>query len=426
MTHFEFYNLVYDNYWSYIILLALFALFFVYIGKNFTHTWFDPLRICLISAVFSIVVPAFLYVVGSIDIDIAAYFVLAQLCFWIAFIIPAKKSIGFSTRRLTNEKDIAFVLYLLFLILYIISISLTYIILGIPIFMESRLDTFTGSGLGALERMMPFFQLYCVFYSFYLWKNSGGISIKRVITVLSFCLFVITGILSGSRSSFFIFLYVYWGYSYFYSRDTKLITRYYKFFIIGIIISLVTFSVQSGTYNILASLSSFGLRAISSGDNYYMALPNSMYKQVQTGPWFNNLFYGLLGPLHIISGNGMPPPIGFQLTWLVNPALNGQSTGPLSSPALLGFLYFGWGGLIFSVIIGLFVSLAVFKLPTLLPKGIISSILSTYIYMEMLSFIGDPCLGMAYLFDITLNVVFLLVMILLINRFLEKTMTRNI
>ncbi|MGZ3756560.1 MAG: O-antigen polymerase [Mucilaginibacter sp.] len=420
MSHFEFYDLVYEHYVVYIALLVLFILFFVYIGKNYTHTWFDPLRLYLLSAAFTAVVPVFLYVTDSIGFNIAAYFTLAQLFFWLAFLLTAKRKLPLSRNNLTNEKAVAFILYLAFLILYFISIGLSYILLGIPIFKESRLDTYTGSGLGILERLMPFFQIYCIFYSFYLWRNSSGFSKKRILTILSFCLFVVTGILSGSRSSFFIFLFVFWGYSYYYIRDTTAIKKNYKFIIWGIIVSLVTFSVQSGTYNILASMSSFGLRAISSGDNYYMALPNDMYKQVETGPWFNHLFYGLLGPLHIISGDGMPPPIGFQLTWLVNPSLYGQSTGPLSSPALLGFVYFRWGGLIFSAILGLFVSLVIFRLPTLLPKGIISSVLSTYIYIEMLSFIGDPCLGMAYLFDIMLNFTFLLMLILLINKLSEE------
>ena len=416
MSHFEFYDLVYEHYLAYVGLLTLFVVLYIYIGKNYTHTWFDPLRLYLLSAAFTAVVPAFLYATDTIDFNIAAYFTLAQILFWLIFLLFAKKKLLLSRKTLTNEKNSAFILYLAFLTLYFVSICLSYMMLGIPIFKESRLDTYTGSGLGILERLMPFFQVYCIFYSFYLWKNSSGFSNKRILTILSFFLFAITGVLSGSRSSFFIFLFVFWGYSYYYVRDTEAIKNKYKFIVLGIVISLATFSIQSGTYNILASMSSFGLRAISSGDNYYMALPNDMYKQVKTGPWFNHLFYGLLGPLHIINGNGMPPPIGFQLTWLVNPSLYGQSTGPLSSPALLGYVYFGWGGLLFSAVMGMFVSLVIFRLPTLLPKGIISSILSTYIYIEMLSFIGDPCLGMAFLFDIILNSTILIMLILLINK----------
>ncbi len=396
----------------------VFIVFFVLIGKNYTHTWFDPLRIYLLTAAFTAVVPVFLYAIGNIDFNLFAYFTLAQLVFWLAFIIPAKKKLILSKKILTNEKRIASILYVIFFSVYVISVGLTYILLGIPLFKESRLDTYSGSGIGILERMIPFCQIYCIFYSFYLWKNSTGLfNSKRIITIFSFFLFAVVGILSGSRSSFYIFLFIYWGYCYYYTRDVQKLSRYYKFFIIGIAISLLSFSLQSGSYNLLGSLSSFGLRAISSGDNYYMALPNDMWKQVETGPWFNHLFYGLLGPVKIIGGsNAPPPPIGFQLTWLVNPTIYGQSTGPLSSPALLGFLYFGWGGIVFSIIIGIFVSLVIFRLPAILPKGIISSILCTYIYIQMLSFIGDPTLGMAYLFDMLFNIFILVLLILLINR----------
>ena len=161
------------------------------------------------------------------------------------------------------------------------------------------------------------------------------------------------------------------------------------------------------------------LRVVSSGDNYYMALPNDTWKNVTTGPWYSHLFLGLLGPLRIISAVTVPPPIGYQLVWLVNPTLDGLATGPLSSPSLLGLLYFNWGGVIFSFLMGYFVSFCIYSLPRFIPNGLLSAIFATYFYIQMLSFVQDACLGMNYLFDSILNLIIFLVLIILVFRIVK-------
>jgi oligosaccharide repeat unit polymerase len=417
MNNLEFYNLVYENLILYIFILFGVSIFFFFIGKRYTNTWLDPLRITLLSVVFTFVVPVFLYATKIIDFEITTYFVFAQFSFWMSFILFAKKKINFSKYQLVDEKKIAYIFFLIFLIIYIISISLTYLILGIPLLKESRLDTFTGSGLGILARIMPFSQIYCIFYSFYAWPKFKKYGFNKLLVIFSFFIFLTTGILSGSRSSFFIFLFIYWGYCYFYLNNTNKITKNYKYLLVGLVISIFSFVLKSDTTDILTGLSSFGLRVISSGDNYYMALPNDIWKQVQTGPWFQHLFNGLFGPLRIINSGLVPPPVGFQLTWLVNPSLVGQSTGPLSSPALLGFLYFRWGGIVFAFILGAFVSILIYRLPSILPKGILSSIFFTYLYIQIPSFIQDAALGMSILFDVFLNLFILVFLISIILKF---------
>ena len=420
MTSFEFYNLVFDNYILYTLLVILVGSFFIYIGKYYTHTWLDPLRITLLSISFTAVVPIFLFVTGTINFDITLYFVLAQLAFWVAYLISAKKQITFSKIIIKDERKVAYILYILLLIIYIILISISYIVLGIPLFKESRLEIYSGSGLGIFARIMPFAQTYCIFYSFYSWKYLDRFSYKKLIVIFSFAFFLITGVLSGSRSSFFIFLFVYWGYCYFYLRNTNRVTKYYKYLLLGLSVSIFSFIIKSDSFGILAGLTGFGLRVISSGDNYFMALPNDTWKSVVTGPWYNHLFNGLLGPLRIINTTTVPPPVGYQLAWAVNPTLDGLSTGPLSSPALLGFLYFKWGGILFSFIMGLFVSMTIYRIPSLMPKGVLSSIFCTYLYMQMLSFIQDSSLGMSYLFDSILNFILLVGLIILILKLVKS------
>ena len=78
-------------------------------------------------------------------------------------------------------------------------------------------------------------------------------------------------------------------------KNTKKVIKYYKYLILGVLISVFSFVIKSDDYDFLNGLSNFVLRVVSSGDNYYMALPNDTWKNVTTGPWYSHLFLGLLG-----------------------------------------------------------------------------------------------------------------------------------
>jgi hypothetical protein len=357
-----------------------------------------------------------LYSAGQIEWEIALYFAIAQITFWIAFLIPIQEQISFSDRVVIDENRVADYLFAFFLIVYFTLTIISYSIFGIPLWKESRLETYAGSGLGIFARILPFAQVYCIFYSYFIWKKLNKFGLKKFIVMLSFIFFLITGILSGSRSSFFIFLFVFWGYHYFYLRNVYRIKEYYKFLVLGLIISVFSFVIKSETLGIFDGLFGFALRVVSSGDNYYMALPNNVWEDVVTGQWYNHLFLGLLGPLRIISAVSAPPPVGYQLVWILNPSIDGLATGPLSSPALLGWLYFRWGGIVFSFLLGFFVSCCIYKIPRLIPNGLLSSIFITYFYMQMLSFIQDATLGMTFLFDSILNFVMFVTLIICIFR----------
>jgi hypothetical protein len=126
MTNFEFYNLVFENYLLYALLLICVAFFFYITFRKFIHTLFDPLILTFISIVFTTVVPFFLYFVGEINLELTLYFAFAQLAFWLAFLIPAKKEITFSRFLITDEKKVAYILYILLLLIYLILTIVSY------------------------------------------------------------------------------------------------------------------------------------------------------------------------------------------------------------------------------------------------------------------------------------------------------------
>jgi hypothetical protein len=429
MTHYDFYNFVLKHWFHYLVAFTICAVFFFIVGRKYTHTWFDPLRIQMVISTFTSTVFVFLYISGLIKLNVFIYLCIAVILFWSAFIFAAKKTISFSKKKLANEASISFVLYLIFLVLFVFIMILTYVLFGIPIFRGNRLETYVGSGFGVLGRMLPFLKIYCIFYSFYLWEKSTRLSFERLLVIIVFLIFIVTGILSGSRSSFFIFVYIYWGFSYIYRRNIQKVTKYYNVLILGLGITILTFSIQSGSTNLAGSFRPFVERVVASGDAYFMALPKDNWMHVNIDEWYKHLFYGLIGPTRIMSGYKYIP-VGFQLYGLVYPSSVEPSSGPLSDPALLSFIYFRWGGLVFMLLLGFFVSLVIFQMPSLLPRGIISSIVYLYILLQFLNFIGDPCLGMAYLFDTILNITFLLIIMLITysiyGRVHKKSLNHNV
>ncbi len=410
MTHLEYYLKIYNNIPLYIFILCVCTFLSFKVTKDYIKTWFDPLAIATITNVFTSAVVIFLYLTNDIDFEMFLHFVMSISIFWFSLTIFAKKLPTYSELKIINFDRFHFPLFILFFALFVSFTGATYAILGIPLLAESRLDIYAGSGMGVFGRMIPFFVVYCLFYVFNLWGKGSKFSVSKLVVLFVILTFVIEGILSGSRSSFKHLIFTYWGYCHFYKRDTSKLKKYYGLFIILILLSLLSFSLKSDSFSIFDSFSQFILRIISSGDTYYMALPNNIWLNLETGPWYEHLFYGLLGPLRIISS---VPPLGYQMNWLINPSIHGVSTGPLSSPAFLGFMYFGWGGVVFSLAFGLLCSYGIFKLPYIFPKGILTSSISAYVYFNMLSFVGDVCLGMGYLFDTILNIVFTFIIILI-------------
>ena len=87
----------------------------------------------------------------------------------------------------------------------------------------------------------------------------------------------------------------------------------------------------------------------------------------------------------------------------------------MSTPQLLGYLYFKNWGIIFSIVVGGFLSFILFRFNKLIPNGIIGSIVSTYIYIQLMALIEDVCLGMGVLLHICFSLTFFLFIIIFIK-----------
>jgi len=425
MRFYQFFILFYANLELYFCSLLIVSIPVFYLAKRYTRSWIDPFRVLLIFVSFANAVPLFLFCLDEIPSYLFYNFICSESLFWFGFIFFAKKNIVLSTKKIINEKGIASLLYITFYALYLSFTVFSYLNFGIPIFAESRLTTLEGSGgFGVLSRLNSFFLIYLLMYSYYLFEH-GRSFLYRFTPFLVVVTIAITGILSGSRSSFFIFVFTYFGYQYFYKGVLPDVKRVVKFIPIiissGVVVMLLT---TSGS--IQSAFIGLGLRFVSTGDVYWMAYPNEVITTINLENSLSYLFSGILGPLRLINNNNIPAPVGAQLTWALNSDLQGIMVGPNGRPPVLGYVLFGWWGLLYSFILGLFVSFFLFKLPTIIPRGTISSAFIVYVYLKIQTFIVDPPLGMTYLFDIFLNLFFLLFLIFIFSFLIEaKNIFRN-
>jgi oligosaccharide repeat unit polymerase len=410
----EFFILLYNNIGVYCISLAITSiLLYVFLIRKIFISWIDPITLTIISTLFANAIPLFLFLMGEISIRYFGYFVLAETLFWGGFYNSRK--ITFKNRiKLINEERLAGLLYLLFFSFLVTFTLITYKIRGIPALMESRLTVYTGSGgLGILGRLNGFYTTYCVFYSYYLYDNSRTL-FKKSIGLFVCTVILIFCILSGSRSSIVIvFAGTYFGYKYFYKKEVPNKRLVIRLLIIGIAGALIVFSFTVDNASFTNNLNAFFVRMVANGDGYWMAYPSEAIEKVDVTPWTTQLFGGLLGPMRLIDYSSLKPAIGLQLQEIIYPNFLAV-TGPNARPVLMGYAMFGWAGLIFSYIVGVGTSILVYGVRKVFANGLITVILSFYIYQASLSFIGDPGLGMTHIFDIILCICFTFVSLFVI------------
>ena len=418
MEHLVFLELLYDNIPLYLVCLLLNIIIFWQIGKKITHTWIDPLRLLLVFACFANAIPPFLYFTNTIDSDVFFHFLISEGVLWGTFLFFSSSQIRFSTRTIVNENKVAFCMYLFFFILYLILIGFTYAYLGIPLFLPSRLSLFVDTGLGSIERLLPFLQLFCLLFSFYLLDISKKRSVNRFIVYFVFFVFIVTGILSGSKSGLVPFLTAAFGYYCLYKKETFLGTKYLKYIgfagLSGILVVILSTNVSA-----VEATQEFFFRFIGSGDVYWMGYPDHLYANTNVGNSFSYLFSGILAPLRIIDAPPAGSGLGFQLSRLINPGMD-LLVGPNIRPSMLGLMLFGWGGVFLTFGIGLFLAFVIFQLPKLLPGGILSVIYYTYLYSIVIIFIQDPAYGIGCISNIVFCTIFFIVSLFICMSIINK------
>lgn len=419
MLHLDFLELLSENILLYLGCLLVNIIVFWLIGRKITHNWIDPLRLSIVFATFANAIPPFLYFTNTIDLDVFLHFLVSESVLWITFVFFSKNKLQFSSITIVNENKVAFCMYILFFLLYVILISFTYVYLGIPLFLPSRLSLFVDTSMGSIDRLLPFLQLYCLIFSFYLLGRGEKKSWLRFFVYFVFFTFIVTGILSGSKSGLTPFLTAAFGYYCIYKKEVLLSKKYLKY-IFGVIVAGILVVVLSSEASVLVATQEFFFRFIASGDVYWMGYPDHLYAQTHVDNSFSYLFSGILAPLRIIDIPVAGSGLGFQLSRLINPGMD-LLVGPNIRPTMLGLILFGWGGIFLTFGIGIFLAFVIFQLPKFLPNGILSVIYYTYLYSIVIIFIQDPAYGIGCISNIVFCTIFFILSLFMCMSIVNKS-----
>jgi len=396
----EFLIILFSNIPLYILALALSMLLLTPLVKQYTKGVIDPLFYTLFMSGLANAIPFFLLFTNKIPIEKFIFFILAESFFWIGFSINARKLIGFKDIELVNNDRKNLILFYIFLIIYIALKLTAYSLLGIPVFHEEgRLSVFTNTGLGALERFSTFPVFFCSVYVYHLFCGENK---HKILGYFTISIIVLFSILSGSKGSVLILVTGYFIYSYFYQKKIITFKEIKKYIPLLLIVPITVIALQS-TENSSNPIESLLIRFIANGDCYYMAFPNDYVDFIQISNKFTYFFNGILSSFRLIDVSKVDVNIGLQLGWSINDIIDGSVFGPNTRPPILGWVFFRWGGVLLTFLIGLFASFLIYKPATLLPKGLLTSIFIGYTYYNLMTFVGDPTLAIGVVFDIIIN-----------------------
>lgn len=397
---------------NYLLFTGIFICSLIIVIKLANHvsnSWLNPLNISILTLSITITVIIFLYVTKSIRLFPFVYVSSSIIIYWTTFCKIYKKKQRIIHTSLKNELFLTNRLFYITYILYIFLTLFSYWRFGIPIFNEnSRLATYTNSGgFGIIQRFQVFLFTYSVFYLIARFL-SQRISLIRLIILL--IPFIIIGILSGSRSSFKNYIFIFWAVKYFYLGINPKISNYKWLIISFICVGIITFFIQTG--NLRSALFGFYERTIAAGDLYWMSLPNEVWDKVQIHEPIKYILNGLLTPLRIMSGYN-ETAIGFQLFNIVV-GLD-KLSGPVACYPVASYILFGTiGGLFFSFLQA-YICAHLLKLFYVRSNSLLICAFSYYCYNMSLSFLSDAAYAMGNIANIIFNVCLLFAIFVIIG-----------
>lgn len=404
----------------YLALLLSFVLYYL-IFKRYYTSIIDPAFWAFIPSLFGFSIVLFLKFTNEIIDYYFISYLITQFVFGCGFIIASgEKKITIS--RIIKFGDEAFFMKVFFLVSFILYVGTTlagYVILGIPLFAESRLDIAANAkgGMGVLTRFSVLGTV-CVYCALFYWNNKD--IVINFLSKFSIIFFIIVILLGGSKGAFLNIAFIYFCYIYingnktisFHEKIEKLKRKQIYFIIIGLFFALFVISITNKV-NLVTSISFLVFRLVGYGDVYWMAYPNGMIEDVPYKNPIIVLFQSVLGFFRIVPHSEFPEPIGYTLKSMF---YNLSSlTGANARHNVFGLVYFGfYGSILFSFIIGFIIGAVrnlFFKCKS---SSNLVKIFVVLLYLSVFSLETDPTLFFSNLTDLFLVLAFVFITSILI------------
>tara|TARA_R110000824_G_scaffold73985_2_gene188350 strand:- start:151 stop:1344 length:1194 start_codon:yes stop_codon:yes gene_type:complete len=293
-------------------------------------------------------------------------FLLTQVSFFIGlnfFKMPKVKSEE-DRRGPYLARGIAGYLYLISFFLFLILQIVVYYYNGLPVFMDSRLEIFSGgSGFGIIGRVIYVTSTISLVISSYSLIFKDSIGLPKLLHGLVLLFYVFVAIVSGSKGALLLMIFIISLMLYF-SRKRLSSSRVEKkankilIFILFLVFpaALFTVIIQSGLDSYAEVAIAIAMRFIHTGQIFYMTYPNDILFSFPEANGFIALFRDIFGSLRIISWDELPVNHGLLAFQHHYPTID-TITGPNDRHNTFGLFYFGFfGSVIFSFLMGFIVS----------------------------------------------------------------------
>lgn len=381
----EFFLLFLENSTLYFIILLFISIpFGLMIKKKKIHV-IDPFFLVIVGCVCAYVVPFFLYKIGECPYMHLLYFCVSESLFWITFGVCSKPT-KFQPYIIVNEIQYSRLLFKISIVIYIVSSLLTYMYVGVALFLEHRQELFANasSGSGLLGRLTGFAGMYIAYYTYHM-----IIKYRKFRYLFWLLLIIINSMLSGSKGAVLVLLTAYFIYVFFYQgKRPHVKKKYYLLFLLVPVFILMT-ADSSDSAGFIDALGAFMYRFMAFGDVYWYAYPNNVLEKVSFDHPYWTFFSGLLGPFRLLDYDLVDKSIGIQLFWAVEPSEYGVISGPNARLAVMGYCYWGWFGILFSIFCGWLMAYLLYGIRKYFFQSLLGIFIFGYLYSISVSIITD-------------------------------------
>jgi hypothetical protein len=360
----EYLNVAFADAADYLLLLAASALLHIWLMKRFTRGLFDPLFFVLLGSVFGWAVVGFMALHGDIATRYALSFAVAELSFVLGLAAFHRRVPATIARQPSAEPpDLAITVFVFAAITHIASTLATWAIVGIPLFLASRLGAFAqGGGLGVIERLSDGCGSIALFTALYL--LFGNLRVRHRAAYAVFVAWYLVAIaLSGSKSSFLIFGQCVFAVAFLYTGLTNRQGAFWGgragvlFLAVATAFALGVLAVQQEDASPAVALLGLAYRLITYGDIYVFAYPGGAIESLTGKNPFVGLFGGILSTFRLLPPELVYPNLGYQFALMTFPELD-IVVGPNPRHPVFGYHYFGSFAGVFSFLLGAVTALA--------------------------------------------------------------------
>lgn len=396
----EFSQLLTNNLSLFFLCLFISVIGYFFIFKKFYISIIDPLAFQTFFSMFGCSVVFFLYLTSSIKPLFLISYLSTQIAFFFGLLYfksLSKKDVLSSIKKVffLNEIFFVYAFFILTSFFYVSIQLLSYKLVGIPLLMGKHVDVYSHTGgLGSLGRFIDVLKPVSIYLLIYfLFNKTSSFAFKLYKYVFLFFVLLFFA-LSGSKGdfmtiAFYLFIYIILNGNQYNKYFTNIKNYERLVIVVGMFFAFGTILLTNEGYSLSSAFDTFIFRLVASGDTYHFAYVNNNIHHINGEHPFLALFGDFLATIRLIPRTDVPEPMGYTLFKIFYPDIG--VAGPNARHNVFGYVYFGLiGSVLFSFLLGFFISFFRNKMFFVLRKNLIGQIFFAVIYVILSGAEGDP------------------------------------